>query len=245
LDLDSYPWFHERHRVFPSIFEQRGHRRILDVASGMGVIARRIEQRYSHDLLVCNDICSDCLRSLRASGFTASCFDLDDDNSSFPFGDGSFDAIIALATIEHLLHVDHFLTEVHRLLNDRGCLYLSAPNYAGLAYLVPLLLTGRTFHNPLSQHDRYEFYAHVRYFTYRTLLEYVSTFGFSPDTVYLPLPEGSARYRRLRARSKPLGAVVRLAAKTIYYAVSPRWASEPVICFAKNGSGNGLRKVML
>lgn len=244
LDLDNYPWFHERHRVFPAVFEGRGHRRILDVASGMGVLGGRIAAAGQDTFLVCNDISPKCLQSLRRSGFCVSCFDLDEPRVAFPFRDGSFDAIIALATIEHLIHVDHFLAEVRRLLAPEGHFYLSAPNYSGLAYLIPLLLTGRTFHDPLSRQESYEFFAHVRYFTYRSLLEYVASFGFHPDTIYIPLPEGSARYRRLRARSKGLAALLRLAAWLAYRA-SPRWSAEPVICFATTPPRRGLRKVLL
>lgn len=244
LDLDTYPWFHERHRVFPAVFEGRSHRRILDVASGMGVLAARITAAEGDPFLVCNDISPECLKSLRGAGFCASCFDLDEPAAAFPFRDGSFDAVIALATIEHLIHVDHFLAEVRRVLAPEGRFYLSAPNYSGLAYLVPLLLTGRTFHDPLSPKDSYEFFAHVRYFTYRSLLEYAATFGLHPEAVYVPLPEGSARYRRLRAKSRGLAALFRATAWLAYRA-SPRWAAEPVICFATRPPRRGLRKVLL
>ena len=33
LDMESYPWIHERHRIFPGIFEPGRYKEILDVAA--------------------------------------------------------------------------------------------------------------------------------------------------------------------------------------------------------------------
>jgi SAM-dependent methyltransferase len=246
--IQDYPDFHERHRVFPAIFEDRQHKTILDIAAGVGCAAQRVQEGYPANLL-CNDITPACLNILQQLGLSTISFDIDDEEKPFPFSDGHFDAIISMATIEHVLHVDHFLKEIHRILNDNGYLYLTAPNYAGLVYLPRFLFTGRTFHDPLSESSRtrYEFYAHIRYFTYRTLLEYVSSFGFNPDTIYLALPEGSTRYRALYSKSKPKALALRYAMMAMYHVLSPRWASEPILCFRKTGSmGNrGIRKVVL
>lgn len=249
--IDDYAQVHERHRIFPAVFENRGHRRVLDVSAGVGVTAKRIRDLYTPpdgtlDLL-CNDGSPDCQAILKQAGLSCVSFDLDRENDEpFPLPDTSFDAIISLATIEHLLNIDHFVRELHRLLRDDGCLYLSAPNYAGLLVMLPLLLHGRSFHSPLSKEDRYEFYAHVRYFTYRTLWEFVESFGFVLDTVYLGLPEQSSNYLRLRARSTFRALLFRWFMRTLYTIGSPRWASEPVLCFRKGSdTGRAPRKVIL
>jgi SAM-dependent methyltransferase len=246
--LEDYPDFHERHRIFPALFEDRHHKRILDVAAGVGCAARRIQAHYPADLL-CNDITPTCLTLLNQAGLPTVSFDLDAVSEPFPFPDGRFDAVISLATIEHLMHVDHFLQEIHRILSADGFLYLSSPNYAGLAYAPRYLLAGKSFHDPLSSsaRTRYEFYAHIRYFTYRTLLEFVTSFGFTPDTVYLAAPGGSTRYQALYARSKVKARAFRYAMLTMYHVLSPRWASEPIICFRKSGSKveRAFRKVIL
>lgn len=245
--IEDYPDFHERHRVIPAIFENRQHQSIFDVAAGVGCAAQRIKENYSAELL-CNDITPKCLTLLQQMGIPTVSFDLDVEQP-YPFADGRFDAVISLATIEHLMHVDHFVREVRRILSNDGFFYLSSPNYAGLAYLPRLVVNGRTFHDPLSpsSRQRYEFYAHIRYFTYRTLLEFVSSFGFTLDTVYLPLPEGSTRYRTLAGRSKLAAFSFRTAMKTMYQLFSPRWASEPILCFRKTSGAfpNKPRKVVL
>jgi ubiquinone/menaquinone biosynthesis C-methylase UbiE len=230
--LEDYAMVHERHRVFPAVFGERQHRRVIDISAGVGVVGRRIKERYPCDL-ICNDMSPACLRLLQENGLKTTSFDLDAPDDRFPFPDDYFDAVVCLATIEHIIHLDHFLEELRRILRKGGSLYLSAPNYSGLPYLVPFLVTGRTFHNPLNSHERYEFFAHVRYFTYRTMLEYVGSKGFAPEAVYLPLPAESTKYQRLKSRSAAKAWLVRRGMQLIYRFGSPRWCSEPVLCLSK------------
>jgi len=232
-DISEYNMFHERHRIFPAVFEHRNHKRILDIAAGMGIVGDRIKKDYDADL-ICNDISPRCLQSLQKLGITTSSFDLDSTEMPFPFPEKEFDAVVALAIIEHLINIDNFIKEIRRMLKDDGCLYLSAPNYSGLTYLIPMLASGKTFHDPIAKESRYEFYAHLRYFTYRTLLEYVSSFGFTPIAVYVGAPKSGTRYVEMKSRSKMKAFAFKSTMNVLYRLSSPRWAAEPVICFQKS-----------
>ncbi len=247
-DIKEYPWFKERHRVFPSVFENRQHKRIFDTSAGVGCTAQRIMNNYQAEL-ICNDISPKCLKTMQNIGLTTTSFDIDDPEKPFPFPAQHFDAIISLVTIEHLINPEHLLKETYRILSNDGYLYISTPNYAAPEYAAKLLLSGRTFHNPLSssEEELYEFYSHVRYFTYKTLLEFVSSFGFTPDTVYIALPGGSSRYQALYASSKHKALAYRYIMWLRHYLLPPRWASEPIICFqkARPGVKRRLRKVVL
>ena len=243
---------HERHRVFPEIFESREHRKILDISAGVGFVAKRIQEQYKvpgGDVqLICNDLSPTCLRILKQRGLQAVSFDLDNAHETLPFSDGSFDAIICLATIEHLINCDRFLEELFRLLSEDGRLYLSAPNYSGLPYLIPFIRSGKTFHDPLGKDSRYEFYAHVRYFTYRSLCELSTSFGFHLDATYLCTPSESTHYKAQYARSKLKAIAMRTVMSCLYRPGSPRWASEPILCFSKSppeGRRPKPRKVLL
>jgi len=241
LTLENYPILHERHRIFPEIFEARDHKKILDISAGIGVIASRIIERYPCEMH-CNEVDETCLDQLKKLKVRVTSYDLDRGEPT-PFENAAYDAVICLATIEHLINIDAFIIDLHRIMKDDGRLYLSVPNYAALYWMIPLL-RGRTFHDPLDEKSRYEFYAHIRYFTYRTLLDFMRHFGFTPDTIYLPLPKGSSHFLRIQARSRILALLVQSSFRALYM-ISPRWHQEPVICFAKEGTQIKIRKRIL
>ena len=242
--IEDYPWFKDRHRVFPAVFESRQHKRILDSSAGVGCVGKRIMDNYQADL-VCNDISHTCVKILGNLRLPTVSFDLDDKNNPFPYQDGYFDAVISLVTLEHLMNPDHFLKETHRVLSPDGYLYISTPNYASLYYVLRLLLTGKSFHDPIS--ESYEFYAHVRYYTYRTFLEFVASFGFVLDTVYIALPEGNTQFRKMLSRSPAKAYLHKYGRWLMYHLLSPRWTAEPIACFQKssNKGPRNVRKVVL
>lgn len=244
--LEDYPSLHERHRIFPGVFTGKNHRKILDIAAGIGIVGKRIMDGYDAELL-CNDISPKCLAVMGRAGLKTVSFNIDDASRPYPVENGQFDAIVALATIEHLINLEYFLDEINRILQKDGRLYLSAPNYSGLTYLLPFLFTGKTFHDPVSEHGRYEFYAHVRHFTYRSLVDVVHQHGFAAEEVYLPVPEASSRYLSLKQESELKAQLARCTMKTLYTLFSPRWAAEPVICFRKGRvtPGETIKKIIL
>lgn len=239
--IGEYPWLYERHRVFPAIFDDRRHKKIIDLSAGVGCVAQRIRDHYQAEL-VCNDINPTCLKIIRKMGVSACSFDLDDHQHSFPFIDGQFDAAISLHTIEHLTYPGHFLSEIHRILKDGGYLYISTPNYASLYSVLRLLISGK-LHNPLSEVtvDRYEFYSHIRYFTFKTLLSLVSSFGFVAEAVYVILPHNGSCYQLSCANSRLKAFVRRYGRWLMYYFLPPRWIAEPIICFQKRNYGTKRR----
>lgn len=239
--IENYPWLHERHRIFPKIFENRNHKKIFDTSAGIGIVAKKLCEDYSCDL-TCNEIDESCICQLKNLDINLISFDLDT-GEEFPVESKSYDAIISLATLEHLVNLDNYVTELHRILEDSGRIYMSVPNYASLYWMIPLL-KGKTFHDPFGDRSRYEFYAHIRYFTYQTLVEFMQHFGFCVDTVYLPLPEGSTKFKEIRDKSKLLGFTIKNFFR-ILYKFSPRWHQEPVVCFAKGTSNGKVRKVIL
>ncbi len=230
--LPDFPLFKERHRVFPAVFEKRSHKRILDLATSIGYVTQRLLDNYPATI-ISHDISPSCLKQLRARGATALSFDLDNADVCFPFTSGSFDAVISLVTIEHLLFVDEFLSEINRILCLGGYLYISTPNYAAFEYLVQPVLYGRTFHNPTSPAARYEFYAHVRYFTFKSLGLLLEAHNFSLDSVYIALPDGSDRFNRLREKSRLTASTYRslMWLKTKLLPLSR--AVEPIMCLQK------------
>ncbi len=246
VNIEDYQSFHERHRIFPEVFRGKNHQKVLDIAAGVGVVGKRIQDECDAEML-CNDVCPKCLSVMSRAGLETVSFNIDDDSQLYPINSGTFDAVVALATIEHLINLNHFLAEINRILQDNGRLYISAPNYSGLTYLLPFLFTGKTFHDPMSEKDSYEFYAHVRYFTYRSLVDVVQKHGFVAEAVYLPLPDSSSKYLALEQKSKLKAQLARGAMSVLYNLFSPRWAAEPVICFRKGAlqASENIQKIVL
>ena len=231
--VEDFDMFHERHRIFPALFEERNHKKIIDISAGIGASADRVNKYYDADL-ICNDLSHKCLDSLQKLGLKTVSFDLDDNSKPYPFTDGEFDAIISLATIEHLYNIDNFFHQAKRILKDDGYIYISVPNYNGLNYLLPLLFKGKTFHDPLHPKEKYEFYGHLRYFTHLSLIKYISSFGFTVEAVYLGKPEMGTKYLKFKSKHRIGAAIYKALVSTFYYIFNPRWAPEPVICFKKS-----------
>lgn len=241
LTLENYPWLHERHRAFPEIFEGRNHRRIIDLSAGIGIVAKRITEHYDCEMTV-NEINRSCLKQLKRLDVKVKSFDLDT-GKRLPLDDGAYDAVLSLVTLEHIMNTEALIEEMRRIMADDGRLYLSVPNYASILHMIPLL-KGRAFHDPLDPLDRYEFYAHVRYFTYRTLIELFRSFDLFVDTVYVMLPKGASRYLQLKERAPVKAFLYRQAARAAY-SMSPRFHPGPIVCFMKQDPGRKARKIMV
>ncbi len=235
LELENYPWYHERHRIFPEIFEQGKYKKVIDISAGIGIVAKRIKELYPDCTIIANDISEESLRSLRKLGLETTSFDLDNSKLHFPFEDECFDAVISLATLEHIIDIDHHMNEINRILKKDGDLFISVPNYSGIHFVIPFVIKGKTFHDfTKGELMRYEFYAHVRYFTYLSLIDFVKQFGFQHIKTFLPIPKDSTKFRKLKEKSKLKASVVRNLIKTFYYLVPPRWAFHPVLQFKKS-----------
>lgn len=236
LELENYPWYHERHRIFPQILMEKKYNRIIDISAGIGIVAKRIKELYGCTVIA-NDISVESLRSLRKLNLDTTSFDLDDSKSIFPFEDESFDAVISLATLEHIIDIDHHMKEINRILKPGGDLFISVPNYSGIHFVIPFVFKGKTFHD-FTKGDlmKYEFYAHVRYFTYLSLIDFVTQFGFEPIKTFLPLPKESTKFRKLREKSPLKAFVIRNLIKLFYMIMPPRWAFHPVLQFRKIGN---------
>jgi ubiquinone/menaquinone biosynthesis C-methylase UbiE len=109
-------------------------RRALDIGCGWGynlfLLGRRGYDPYGIDI-VQNDFAAAVAIS-KANGSEASLCGAD--MSGLPFGDGTFAAVTAVETFEHVFHPDRpaAVREVMRVLEPGGVFVLSTPNYYSL-----------------------------------------------------------------------------------------------------------------
>jgi len=80
---------------------------------------------------------------------------------TFPYGDNTFDLLIAIEVIEHITDHENFFSESGRILKPGGKLYITTPNILTLKSRIRFLLSGFFLaFNPL-QLDNYDGLQHV------------------------------------------------------------------------------------
>lgn len=89
------------------------------------------------------------------------------DKDKLPYGDNSFNVVVAGEIIEHIYDTDFFLSEIWRVLKPEGKLLISTPNVASLGRRL-FLLFGI---NPIIESSPNEpsSSGHIRYFTFKSL----------------------------------------------------------------------------
>lgn len=210
----------EYERVIPLLVPDN-HLKILDIGSGEGLIADSIKKRTNQ--VTAMDIVDKYDSFLRQRGL-----DFVKHNaeiSPYPFPDQEFDIVTILSVLEHLYRPDRCLEETYRILKKKGLLVICLPNYASLFHTFKNL-TGKSFH-PIK--DEYNFYGHIKYFTYSSILELLTLKGFFPDTVISPLPTITKRYEKLSPWKK---TIIRTITQIAYH-ISPRWCQAPIIIAKK------------
>jgi ubiquinone/menaquinone biosynthesis C-methylase UbiE len=109
-------------------------RRALDVGCGWGynlfLLGHRGYEPYGIDIVPEDFLAATRIAGANGREAAICCADM----SSLPFGDGSFAAVTAVETFEHIFHPDRpaAVSEAMRVLEPGGSLVLSTPNYRSL-----------------------------------------------------------------------------------------------------------------
>jgi 2-polyprenyl-3-methyl-5-hydroxy-6-metoxy-1,4-benzoquinol methylase len=145
-ELDARPLARNGvHEKIIACLDAKPRGRILDVPTGQGALAKRLQEK----------------------GFTVSCCDIDasqflvkgltvdqgDLNGRLPYGDEVFDYVCFLEAIEHTENPYNAVREVARVLKKGGTLAMSTPNYLNIERRIKFLLTG-FFTKPVS-HEKF------------------------------------------------------------------------------------------
>ncbi|HEY8021669.1 MAG TPA: methyltransferase domain-containing protein [Thermoanaerobaculia bacterium] len=136
-----------------------------------------------------------------------------------PPADG-FDAVLALELFEHLTDSERFLARARELLRPGGRLVLSVPNVGHWA-VVEDLLAGRWDYLPIGLLC----YTHYRFFTRRTLADWLARCGFERAEIVAQtteLPERFDRLDRLGASGETFGVDRESLATKGFYVVAFR-----------------------
>ena len=112
-------------------------KRLLDIGCGDGRLTEKIAKKMGVEEVYGIDIDKLNLSKARKRGIKAIYADA---NRRLPFKSKYFDVILCNQVAEHLINPDNLFKEIHRLLKDNGCAYISVPNLCSFHNRVFILL---------------------------------------------------------------------------------------------------------
>lgn len=165
-------------------------KRVLELGCGRSEFARQLAELGFE--IVVTDLSPSNVEFARSLGFNAHRIDLNLGLSAFE--SQSFDLVIILDVIEHIVQVEFLLLEIFRVLKSGGYLILSTPNFVFFANRM------RIFLGNLSIDEGY----HFRFFTVKSLHNQLKKAGFEvEDWRFVMPPLGLNRIWRLLGKGKP------------------------------------------
>lgn len=178
-----------RYTVAERLLPDVAGRRVVELGGGTGELSRRIRERGADVTFV--DLSPANVARARSEGFEALQLDL---NRGLPeFDDESFDGVVMLEIIEHVVAAEQLLAEINRVLRPGGFLILSTPNFVFL-YNRLRILAGK-----LSGDEGY----HYRFFTPSSLERQLADAGFQIDRNAHTMPAIGVNVVRNRILGKP------------------------------------------
>lgn len=196
------------------VLDQNPKARVLDVGCGDGQYSILFKDKIKCDSIWGIDGVKDRLRAAKKKGVDEIVYaELE---KKWPFKSGFFDAVISNQAIEHILDIDHFISEIYRILRPGGYCVISTENLSSWHNVFALtlgfqdfshhILKKRHISNPLSLHYGEKTctwsakdhsgvddtaYPHIKILTYRSLikafLEYKFEFVSGKGSGYYPL----------------------------------------------------------
>ncbi len=150
---------------------------ICDVGCGNGVFSAALKT-WGNYRLAGVDGSAYALQQAKEEGFDELHLIEDFSSSRLPIEDDSFDFVLSKDVLEHVLHADHLVGELARIVRPDGYALIHVPNHFPIIGRLRLL-----FHNKLDTFDyfpdshRWDF-PHIRFFTMKDLCLLFEQYGF-------------------------------------------------------------------
>jgi SAM-dependent methyltransferase len=174
-------------RMLAAVLAQRtGPQRIVDVGCGDGTATQLVKRLDPRNTVIGVDWSAMALVQARARGLLVIQGGVD--ASGLPLPDSSADVVIMSELIEHLVDTDAAVDEAHRVLRPGGILLLSTPNLAawfnrGLIGLGIQPVFSEVSLRGIYGRPGHEVVGHLRLFTRRALVEFLTARGFRCERV--------------------------------------------------------------
>jgi SAM-dependent methyltransferase len=197
-----------------------GAQRIVDVGCGDGSATRLVSDLDAGNTVIGVDWSATALIRARARGLLVVQGGVD--TSGLPLPDGCADVVIMSELIEHLVDTDTAVDEVRRVLRPGGVLLLSTPNLAAWFNRGLIALGLQPVFSEVSLRGIYgrpghEVVGHLRLFTRRALVEFLTARGFRCERVlgapYHDVPRPLRPLDRLLSRWPSMASILLVQAR--------------------------------
>ena len=163
-----------------------GAQRIVDVGCGDGSATALVTKLDARNTVIGVDWSANALSQARARGLLVVQGGVD--TAGLPLPDGCADVVIMSELIEHLVDTDAAIDEARRVLRPGGVLLLSTPNLAawfnrGLVGLGIQPVFSEVSLRGIYGRPGHEVVGHLRLFTRRALVEFLTARGFRCERV--------------------------------------------------------------
>jgi len=163
-----------------------GAQRIVDVGCGDGSATHLVTKLDARNTVIGVDWSANALSQARARGLLVVQGGVD--TAGLPLPDGCADVVIMSELIEHLVDTDAAIDEARRVLRPGGVLLLSTPNLAawfnrGLVGLGIQPVFSEVSLRGIYGRPGHEVVGHLRLFTRRALVEFLTARGFRCERV--------------------------------------------------------------
>jgi SAM-dependent methyltransferase len=197
-----------------------GAQRIVDVGCGDGSATSLVSDLDTRNTVIGVDWSATALARARARGLLVVQGGVD--TSGLPLPDGCADVVIMSELIEHLVDTDTAVDEVRRVLRPGGVLLLSTPNLAAWFNRGLIALGLQPVFSEVSLRGIYgrpghEVVGHLRLFTRRALVEFLTDRGFRCERVagapYHDVPRPLRPLDRLLSRWPSMASILLVQAR--------------------------------
>lgn len=168
-DLTKYysPITEQRYLELLGEFEAyRNTSKLLDIGCGYGFFLETAKQNNWDVTGV--EITDDAVKACTSKGLRMHHGTLE----TAHFQDETFDVIVLIETIEHVIQPEKLITEIHRVLRPGGLVYLTTPNFNAI-----------NRYRLKAQYDVIQYPLHLSYFTPKTLQRFFESNGFETQEI--------------------------------------------------------------